>query len=624
MAETGAVAERFGALNRLVRAGTVRAGIPLRPDFPALQFRIGPSILGRVKPIGPYVAVQALPPPASGVAAADSPIQTFRATDRLTGIPVLLHVLPHAQGLPEVPFSPRLLPVVDSGVDGEVAYLVTELPLQAHPAQDPELTARGALAALSALHGSGMAHGGVSGAQLWNHDGGVALAGAGLPWREDATPQGDLSDLALTLQALGALPEALRPLLEHPGSLSADGALALLGGVVVEEKAKQQGAAVELPLDQPAALGQSVEEDAVAILSGASAGVSARGETGPPVVPPISPVEPAPVPIGKDVVAFSPSGTGGGGTEGEGSVVKSAQTGAAKPAFEQGQTSPVSPFSNAPTGQSETPQERRRRQNDERYEQATLDSRAAAERRAAHLKEQKEQEAREIAQAAELAALGVPVPEPFQMGFAADSTDDVGGTVPAVQLRQVERLPASLRRPGVEALEGTGTVRRLPGVASAAGTPAKRDLPPIRIGWDEDDSWRVVRTAPKSSQPSPLLRWGPLALVVIVLLGAALLWALRPARTTSTAAGSTALGAPCCNVDFTLRGAAGVTAQLNVVSAPASAKLAVNQTLGLAPGKVNFPVQGTYKLNVFAEGYRSAPLNVTVPRTQPVTIDLGN
>lgn len=153
-----------------------------------------------MKPIGPYVAVQALPPPASGVAAADSLIQTLRATDRLTGIPVLLHVLPQAQRLPELPASPHLLPVVDSGVDGEQAYLVTELPLQAHPAQDPLLAARGALAALDTLHGHGLAHGGVSRAQLWSHDGGVALAGAGLPWREDATPQADLSDLARTLQ----------------------------------------------------------------------------------------------------------------------------------------------------------------------------------------------------------------------------------------------------------------------------------------------------------------------------------------------------------------------------------------------------------------------------------------
>ncbi|QFP76482.1 hypothetical protein [Deinococcus sp. AJ005] len=578
-----------------------------------------------MKPIGPYVAVQALPPPANGVAAADSPIQTFRATDRLTGIPVLLHILPYAQGLPEVPFSPHLLPVVDSGVDGEQAYLVTELPLQAHPAQDPELAARGALAALSVLHGRDMTHGGVSGAQLWNHDGGVALAGAGLPWREDATPQGDLSDLALTLQALGALPEVLRPLLEQPGSLSAHEALALLGGDVADQEQKtagQQEAAAELPLDQPAALGQSLEEEAAATLAGASDSEVSGGQ---PIVPLTSPEEVSPLLPGKDA-ASSPSGTGGRGIGGEGSVVGSAQTGATRPVSEQAQTSAVSPFSNAPTGQSETPQERRRRQNDERQEQATLDSQAAAERRAAYLKEQSEQETREIAQAAELAARGVPVPEPFQMGFAAESTGDVGGAVAGVQARQVERLPASLRRPSGEEIDGTGTVQRLPSAVSTGGTPARRDLPPIRIGWDEDDSWRVVRTAPKSSQPSPLLRWVPLALVVIVLLGAALLWALRPSRAASTDADDAATGAPapCCNVDFTLRGAAGVTAQLNVVSAPASAKLAANQTLGLAPGKVNFPVQGTYQLNVVAEGYRSAPLTVVVPRTQPVTIDLGN
>ena len=570
-----------------------------------------PFILGRVKPIGPYVAVQALPPPATGVAAADSPVQTLRATDRLTGIPVLLHLLPHAQSLPELPFSPHLLPVVDSGVDGEVTYLVTELPLQAHPASDPLLSARGALAALSALHQEGLAHGGVSGAQLWNHDGGVALAGAGLPWRKDATPQADLSDLAVTLQALGALPEVLRPLRDRPGTLSAHAALALLGGAAGRE------ARAKPPPDQPAL------PVAGARARPLLAGVSDAGPAGS--VSPAVREAVATQPHSPDAPDAQPSSAARSPSTGASSGTRQAEmigTDTEPP------SAAVSPFSNAPAGQPETPQERRKRQNDERREQAMLDSQAAAVRKAARLKAQREEEEREMARAAELSALGVPVPEPFQMGFDPDGEGGEAATRPVpgdaspsgLRAREVERLPASLRRPA--AGQTDTAVQRLPGGESASARSAARNLAPIRIGWDEDDSWRVVRAAPKASQSPSRLLLIPIVLAVAALLGAGLLWALRPEATAPAPAG-TAAGVNS-DVVFTLRGAAGVTARLTVVSAPGGANLKADQTLGVIPGKVSFPVQGTYRLKVLAQGYQPATLEVTVPRTQPVTIDLGN
>lgn len=576
---------------------------PLRAGF-APQTGGGPPILGRVKPIGPYVAVQALPSPATGVAAADSPVQTLRATDRLTGIPVLLHVLPHAQSLPEVPDSPHLLRVVDSGVDGEVTYLVTELPLQAHPASDPLLSARGALAALSDLHAHGLAHGGVSAAQLWNHDGGVALAGAGLPWREDATPHADLSDLAVTLQALGALPEALRPLRDRPGTLSAHAALTLLGGAV------GPAAGAVPPPDQPR---PAVHVAGVRVLpAGASGTELGRG------VPPAGLEGAATPPTGAPALDTSLSATAGAPATSE---TPTAETATANPNPEP-PSAAVSPFSNAPAGQPETPQERRKRQNDERREQAMLDSQAAAARKAARLKAQREEEQREMARAAELSAQGVPVPEPFQMGFAPEAGGGEAATPPAsgLRAREVERLPASLRRPG--AAESGAAVQRLPGGDSASPRPAARNLAPIRIGWDEDDSWRVVRTAPKAGQSPSRLLLIPMVLAVVALLGAGLLWALRPEASAPAPAGTVA-GAGS-DVVFTLRGAAGVTARLSVVSAPGGANLKADQALGVIPGKVSFPVQGTYRLKVLAQGYQPATLEVTVPRTQPVTIDLGN
>ncbi|MFC6802735.1 hypothetical protein ACFQDE_14310 [Deinococcus caeni] len=175
-----------------------------------------------MKSIGPYVAARELP------GRTGSPVRTLRATDRLTGMPVLLHVLPHPPALPDLPDHPNVLPVVDSGVDGDHGYLVTELPLQAHPASDALLTARGALSALAALHGRGVVHGGLSPAQLWNVDGRVLVTGAGLPWGGDPGPADDLYALAVILSEMGPLPAALRPLAEQPGTLSAAQALSRL------------------------------------------------------------------------------------------------------------------------------------------------------------------------------------------------------------------------------------------------------------------------------------------------------------------------------------------------------------------------------------------------------------
>jgi len=157
-----------------------------------------------MKPLGPYVAARDL----TGDRSAGT-VRTLRATDRLTGMPVLLHVLPHVAPLPELPQDPALLRPSEGGLDGDVAYVVTELPPHALPAADPLLAARGALAGLAALHEAGQAHGGVDAAQLWSVDGRVALAGAGLPWGGEPSPAGDLRALRETLETLGGLPPAL-------------------------------------------------------------------------------------------------------------------------------------------------------------------------------------------------------------------------------------------------------------------------------------------------------------------------------------------------------------------------------------------------------------------------------
>ena len=84
-----------------------------------------------------------------------------------------------------------------------------------------------------------------------------------------------------------------------------------------------------------------------------------------------------------------------------------------------------------------------------------------------------------------------------------------------------------------------------------------------------------------------------------------------------------AVTAACCDVMFTLRGAAGATAQLTVLGAPATAGLTGGQVLGRAPGLLHLPVAGTYRLKVVADGYGPGELSGTVPRALPVSINLG-
>ncbi|WP_104990014.1 hypothetical protein [Deinococcus sp. NW-56] len=172
-----------------------------------------------MKPIGPYVAARDLGGDPTAA------VRTLRATDRLTGMPVLLHVLPHAAPLPELPDSPALLRPSEGGMDGDTAYIVTELPPHAHPARDPLLAARGGLEGLAALHAAGLTHGGVSAAQLWSVDGQVALAGAALPWGGDPTPEEDVRALLGALETLGELPPSLR---DQPEGATAQALIARL------------------------------------------------------------------------------------------------------------------------------------------------------------------------------------------------------------------------------------------------------------------------------------------------------------------------------------------------------------------------------------------------------------
>ncbi|WP_019008111.1 hypothetical protein [Deinococcus aquatilis] len=678
-----------------------------------------------MKPIGLYVAARELPgrDVAPGVKAGEAGgvadparVRTLRATDRLTGMPVLVHVLPTALPAPQLPDHPSLLPYSDEGMDGGDAYLVTELSLHAVPASDPVLAARGALAGLAALHGSGLVHGGVNASQLWSVDGRVALAGAGLPWsQEPGSPDDDLRALADALAALGGVPEPLRALQDAPGTLTAEAALARLQtGDASESSASSRqpvlrpaaavvetlpveavpgemtplGPAVEQPTaptaphdGTPIILGEPASPDLVretassnadsALSAGAGPILPGPGNTvelavvdvafasvpdmpGEPLpgqatdpgklhldqagldlpnahqpnldVPAViqidltqpSPVEPdsiQPDPIQSGVQATAEAGSAVSGVEmpGAGVIIT-----AVRPLPPQESppslpaVPPVSAYSNAPPGVAETPQERRKRQNDERRAQAIQDSRAAAERRAAARREQ------EAAQSAVVHIDFDDLPELPAPDSEGQHTEGVGIRFP--DSVDVERVPASMRRPPLPAGPSDGGAGQEVGRLPARRTHGE----PIRIGWAEDDSWRVVRTPGKSAPSRPASpRWLVPLLAAFLVLGGAIwaYFAFSPSLgTTATPAASDPL---CCTVRFTVQGAAGVTARLTVLAAPDGANLTPGQDLGVAPGPIKLPVRGTYRLRVVADGYAPGTLNVTVPASQPITIDLG-
>ncbi|OOV15050.1 hypothetical protein [Deinococcus sp. LM3] len=631
-----------------------------------------------MKSIGPYVAARELP------GRTGSPVRTLRATDRLTGMPVLLHVLPYPPALPELPEHPHVLPVVDSGVDGDHGYLVTELPLQARPASDALLTARGALSALAALHGRGVVHGGLSPAQLWSVDGHVLLTGAGLPWGGDPGPADDLYALAVILSEMGPLPAALRPLAEQPGTLSAAQALSRLNATPGTQAAPPVTAdplpAQPLPPATPlpaaplpaAPLPERPVPEAAPSEPTRPQAPHAQAEAaarlpGPPSAPVetewLSRTPPSPTSgqAPADPVAAASAAAETGAPVETGATVEppAPDAGAAhdgspivlgdpvEPGDPVALTKPGAPVVEAGAApEPETPQERRRRQNEERRAQAILDAQAAAARRAAQRRDQQEPPV-----AARTVRIGfggadgedLPAWTPASGSDGPGGNDGVtegsGGGLPRrLNLRDVDRLPPGLRRDPLPEPEPEPAPR----------LPARRAPgDPIRIGWDEDDSWRVVREAPAA--PPVRRRWPRWALLVaaLALLIGGTWWALRgpgsgDARVRSVAASVPTTGgavpedtmsegavsgaaeaSPCCPVEFIVQGGGNVRLALTVQDAPADANLTPGQEFGSAPGRVLFPVSGTYRLTVTASGYAPGTLSVTVPRETRKEIVLG-
>ena len=632
-----------------------------------------------MKTVGPYVAARSLEgSPPHGPA---RPVTTLRALDRLTGLPALVYLLPRAVPMPELPPSPSLLPYSDFGMQQAQAYLACELPPHATPAADALQTALGGLRALNALHEAGLVHGGVGPHQLWAWDNEVRLAGAALPWGEAqgalAAPEGgsgpaaDLYALGVTLLRLGPLPPGLSDLLSpYPAQRpSARDALARLnaGPPLPPERTPLL---IQAPLHpRSAAPNSSVPEAAPLPLI---ADPDARFA---PLESPVQDIPQADQALPAQPVAEAASGTPQSGTQ---QVAEVAPAPDPPPAdavdwsdvFPSGlveQLNTLGERASKAQGGDEPP-------SSEGAASAEVNAAGASLGEASSQAETSAVQMGEVSPAASVPAstdVGLVIEEPSGAVGAEDTVNVIPGDLVAESVGASAALPPKSDdledsqppepRPPISLSKGKTKASQTEDarpdgeekqVASAEAAPptapvSPRTLKPVRIGWSEDGSWRVNKTAPdqpnpnapsadtnQASGPQPFIRqptvrstaarpnwlWiAGLLLVVVLLLLIRL--AFQPSAARSAPAASR-----CCTVSARVLGSTGqpLSAPLRfvLVTPPPASRLTVGTLVGQMPGPLTLDAPGPYTLNVMGEGYTSQTASVTVPTRAPLVIRL--
>lgn len=609
--------------------------------------------------IGPYVVVREIPTRHSSETSGEASAgRTYRATDRLTGIPVLLHSQPtmNIAGVPSVPHSPILLPFTDIVVNAGEAYLVTELPANAVAAREPVQAARGALQALAVLHAHGLAHGHLNPAQLWSVDGPVRLAGGGRHVLEGQyTVARDLRDLALTLEELGGLPPVLSLLRTEPERLNAREALQLLqSGQLHAPQAATPAASRGVRFSTAAVVGREIPSlpnpdplsltDLSAPLPQGSAywqgAVVTTTETSNSNTD-ASGVNQPHLPFKLDVnqwdtpdflaEAVTEETQSGAGRSGPGIAPAHTVSLGWQDVSRPLEQAPAPAVTTTPDLTPPPPQENQFTRQGRRA--AAAANQALTRLRADGQRLRQLQEIRRNEVAAQLGEHGAEAVT--QRAALAEGEQHL----PEVQEHET---PQERRRRETAAREQEHELSRLLGQqrgevarpaavpsAGSAGTPGEendpsppvpaRQLKGVKLRWDDQTkSWQrtdrlpTPGTAPGPSARIPLWVW-PALLVGTLLIGLL----VNRARTSPTALPA----ATCCNVNFTVQGGA-ETAEISILNTTSKESWTAGQTIGTAPGELHLPGEGTYKLNVAASGFTPAILEVTVPTTAPVTIEL--
>ena len=625
-----------------------------------------------MKTVGPFVAARSLD---NGFSGAAQPVKVLHALDRLTGMPALVYLLPQAVTLPELPDTPSLLTYIEAGIQGEQAYVASELPPHAGLASDPLQTALGGLRALNALHEAGLVHGGVGPHQLWEWDGDVRLAGAALPWGAAqgalAAPEGgrspaaDLYALGVTLLRMGPLPAGLSDLLSpYPAQRpSARDALARFNAgpplptppapLMVQAPLHPREVAHTPAPDAPLPLIADPEQRVAPLLP-------AVDVTQPlPDDPVIADAAGLPVfdweevdsgkvpePSGPHVAAAEPAGS-------EPAEVQPVETESAAQSVEIETLGAVTVIGAGfpatlptvacvhcfPTDASSVTAP------PDATESELLDFLAAfptlgAPPQTAPLDAGHAPPLPEAEPAAEPPIQVGPVPDPAALTAEAQPVITGPSASPraACAFRRAGNPSADKPRIGKPSADGPSAARRARSgsadIFPSTQTGQDRLEPGRRVaGQERWRGWGFCGHAPSgpADGPPPFVRppnqsrasrsstnrFNPawlLALVVIAVL--VVLLVQRGARS-----GSAATVAACCTVTAQLVGSSGqglsAPVRVSVLSAPAESRLKAGALIGQAPGPLPLDMPGSYALRVVGDGYAAQTVNVTVPTTQP-------
>ena len=587
-----------------------------------------------MKTVGPFVAARPLDSlPRTGP---PRPVEMLRALDRLTGLPVLVYLLPRAVALPELPDSPSLLPYSDMGVQRTQAYVACELPPHASLAADVMQAALGGLRALNALHEAGLVHGGVQPQQLWAWDGETRLAGALLPWGEaegpyaapegGASPAADLYALGASLLRLGPMPSGLSDLLSpYPAQRpSARDALALLnaGPPLPPQRVPLL---IQAPLHPPAP--PAAKAAALPLIADPEERLAAKAQ---------EPPERSAVQAGAGQIGAGPIGVG------PDTAAPSQLAGEAQPPIDWAEVFP-SELASKLEGLSQAEAEPGVEALPASAEPApgepvAIDTAPAPNAEPLATRPTPEQAETPAADAALPAAQPVTAPEA--------SITYLSTSAPLVSLLKGRPAPAPAQSESAESEQPASVpLDSAPGQARGASaqpvqplSSSARQLRQVRIGWSQDGSWQVKKDGSAASvqaermdqspppfvrSPAPRPAVNPLNYwwIGIALLAALLLLILRLTFFADAVPAS-----PCCTLAARVLGSAGqsLSAPLRVslVSAPADSRLQAGTLIGQAPGSLSLDAPGGYDLRVEGDGYAPQTVAVSVPSTQPLVITL--
>ena len=565
-----------------------------------------------------YAATRPLRRSSSGtVAVQDELIQTFAGVDVVTGMPVIVYTMPGSPpSIPEV-YSESIPVVLETGVQDETGFVVVSsapgyLPLRLGLSQVRlEWLTRISAKALSDAHAGDLVHGDLNPNHFFVQGDHLLLEGWGLVWQTpqaDFTPpegQGttaaDVFAWARTMQAFGKgdprklldgemgrlIGHCLNPKpQERPTALELVIALEqVIGKKTVKPEVKpvqlDHGGAQEtlevVPLEQSTAVSETHLETVNTPDPKPEVALKAAEEhlKLPNTAPPQKPLQPLKlephdtsqslIPIDEGVKIIAKTKAPERNPVSEPSEILEATT---LKAPEPSSTPTLEP---APTGRSKT----------------------SGKPKPPILETPAESELRE--------------PE----NLAADEPDIVPSVRPEHEPSPLPVISEPTIEPGV--------------VIYKDGQPLSST---IRVGFDEDDSWRSVKTYQPPNRNLWIL---PLVLVVAVLLGIFAIISLTRGKPKPSSTGNTVRTPSITNpsqnsiVNFVMKTSGDQTARLTVISAPKEAKLALGTLLATIPGPVLFPYPGEYRVRITMPNFAPGEVTVNVPQdaNTNINVELG-